>query len=350
MAMPDLLRDLLRAPGPSGHEEPAAAVWREAAGAFATVSSDTLGTSFARVPAAGGDEARTLALIGHVDEIGVVVTHVEGSGLLAFTTLGGIDPEMLSGQRVVLAGTAGPVPGLIVPRVRRERGERSALKRDDLHIDIGAKDADDAAALVRVGDAGVWVGEPLELPNDRIASKALDDRLGAYAVLEAARRLAAGGGAAFDIVAVASVLEEIGHGGARAAAFALDPALAIAVDVTYSTDVPGESVQKAGRHELGTGAAIAVGPVVNRTVSDLLLETAAAEGIAHSIEVLPGRTHTDADDVFSSRSGVPTAILSIPVRYMHSPCELAALDDLEAVISLMVAFAKRLTRHAAFVR
>jgi len=348
--VPGLLRDLLRAAGPSGHEEPAAAVWREAAREFATVWSDTLGTSFARVPATGGGEAPALALIGHIDEIGVVVTHIESTGLLAFATLGGIDPEMLNGQRVVLAGSAGPVPGLIVPRVRRERGERSALKRDDLHIDIGATDADDAASLVRAGDAGVWVGEPIELPNGRIASKALDDRLGAYAVLEAARRLAEEGGAAFDVVAVASVQEETGHGGARAAAFALDPALAIAVDVTYSTDVPGESASRAGRIELGTGGAIAVGPVVNRGVSDLLLATAAAEGIAHTTEVLSGRTHTDADDVFTSRGGVPTGILSIPVRYMHSPCEVAALEDLEAVISLLVASGKRLTRHATFLR
>jgi putative aminopeptidase FrvX len=347
--IPDLLHDLLLAAGPTGHEEAASAVWRKAASAFAEVTSDTLGTSFARVRAAT-EGAPTLALLGHIDEIGVVVTHIEGNGLLSFAALGGIDAELLVGQRVVLAGREGAVPGVIAPRVRRERGERSALKRDDLHIDIGAADRDDAATHVRPGDAGVWIGEPLELPNGRFASKALDDRLGAYAVLEAARRVAVGGGAAVDVVAIASVQEEIGHHGARAAAFALEPDFAVAVDVTYSTDVPGESTQKAGKIELGSGAAITLGPVANRRLSDLLVTAAEEDGIAHTIEVLSGRTHTDADDVHAGRGGVPTGILSIPVRYMHSPSEIAALDDLEAVIRLLVAFAGRLAPETDFVR
>jgi endoglucanase len=347
--IPDLLRDLLRAAGPTGHEEPAAAVWREAASSFAEVTSDTLGTSFARVSARTGG-GPTLALLGHIDEIGVVVTHIEGTGLLSFATLGGIEAEQLVGQRVVLAGREGPVPGVVAARVRRERGARSALKRDDLHIDIGAADRDDASARVRPGDAGVWVGEPLELPNGRFASKALDDRLGAYAVLEAARRVSEEGGAAVDVVAVASVQEEIGHHGARAAAFGLEPDFAIAVDVTFATDVPGESVQKAGQLELGSGAAITVGPVVNRRLSDLLVTAAEEDGIPHTIEVLSGRTNTDADDVHAGRGGVPTGILSIPVRYMHSVSEIAALDDLEAVIRLLVAFARRLAPDTDFVR
>jgi endoglucanase len=338
--IPDLLHDLLLAAGPTGHEESVSAVWRKAASAFAQVTSDTLGTSFARVRAAT-EGAPTLALLGHIDEIGVVVTHIEGNGLLSFAALGGIDAELLVGQRVVLAGREGAVPGVIAPRVRRERGERSALKRDDLHIDIGAADRDDAAALVRPGDAGVWIGEPLELPNGRFASKALDDRLGAYAVLEAARRVAVDGGAEVDVVAIASVQEEIGHHGARAAAFALEP---------YSTDVPGESAQTAGKIELGSGAAITLGPVANRRLSDLLMTAAEEDGIAHTSEVLPGRTHTDADEVHAGRGGVPTGILSIPVRYMHSPSEIAALDDLEAVIRLLVAFADRLTPETDFVR
>jgi endoglucanase len=347
--IPDLLRDLLRAAGPTGHEEPAAAVWRNAAAAFADVTSDTLGTSFARVRATT-EGAPTLALLGHIDEIGVVVTHIDGNGLLSFAALGGFDAEVLVGQRVVLAGRTGPVPGVVAARVRRERGERSAVKRDDLHIDIGASDRDDAATLVRPGDAGVWVGEPLELPNGRLASKSLDDRLGAYAVLEAARRVADEGGAAVDVVAVATVQEEIGHNGARAAAFALEPDFALAVDVTYATDVPGESEQKAGKFELGSGAAITFGPVANRRLSDLLVTIAEEESIAHTIEVLSGRTHTDADDVHVGRGGVPTGILSIPVRYMHSPSEIAALDDLEAVVRLLVAFARRLTPDTDFVR
>jgi endoglucanase len=345
--LPDLLRDLLQAAGPTGYEESAVAVWREAAGAFSEVGGDTLGTSFARVSGGGG---ATLAVIGHIDEIGIAVTTIEGSGLLSFSTLGGIDPEILAGQRVVIEGRDGPVDGVIVPRVRRERADKTGLRREDLHVDIGALDAEDAATRVRPGDAGVWKGEPLELPNGRVVSKALDDRLGAYAALEAARRIAADGGTQVDVVAVATVQEETGHQGARTAAFALEPDVALAIDVTWATDVPGEDSRRSGSIELGSGAAITRGPVVNRRVSDLLVRAAEEDGIPHTIEVLTGRTHTDADDVHVSRAGVPTGVISIPVRYMHTPCELAALDDLEAVIRLVVAFARRLTPDTSFLR
>ena len=259
--IPDLLRALLVARGPSGHEEPAARVWREAASAFAEVHSDTLGTSFARVRA--GDGAPTLALVGHIDEIGVAVTHVEENGLLSFTTIGGITPETLVGQRVRIAGRDGDVLGAIArKRLAPEQArDRPRLEHSDLHIDIGASDREDAERLVRPGDAGVWDGEPLELPNGRFVSKALDNRLGAYVALEAARRVAEGGEAQVDVVAVAAVQEEIGHYGARTAAFSLDPDVAIAIDVTYATDVPGGDPRTAGAVELGAGATIARGPI-----------------------------------------------------------------------------------------
>ena len=152
------------------------------------------------------------------------------------------------------------------------------------------------------------------------------------------------------LVAVASVQEELGHQGARTAAFALDPRVALAIDVTWATDVPGSSPSRAGRVELGSGAAITRGPVVNPRVNDLLVEAAEAEGIPHCFEVYPGATHTDADAVHVARGGVPTGVVSIPIRYMHSPCELASLDDLEAVIRLVVAFARRVTPETSFLR
>ncbi len=343
----DLLRELLLAVGPSGHEEPAAAVWRTAAAAFAEVESDTLGTSFARVTAGG---KATLAVIGHIDEIGVTITNIDDAGLLSFTTLGGMDVEALANQRVVIAGREGPVDGVIAPRLRTGKGEQGRLERSDLHIDIGATSAEDAAARVRLGDAGVWRGEPLELPNGRLVSRALDDRLGAYAALEAARRIAAAGDATVDVVAVASVQEEIGLDVARAAAFRLEPDVAIAIDVTWATDVPGGDPKRAGRVDLGSGVSIERSPIVNRHVSELLIRAAEEEGIPHVLEVAGGRTMTDADAVYVARGGVPTGLLSIPVRYMHSPCELVDLRDLEATIDLVVAFARRLTPQTSFLR
>jgi endoglucanase len=350
MPVPDLLRELLLARGPSGHEEPATRVWRDAASAFAEVSSDTLGTSFARVP--GGEGAPTLALVGHIDEVGVTVTNIESSGLLSFSVLGGFQPETLTGQRVMIQGRDGPVAGVVGRRQlsTSERRDRPRLELSDLHIDVGAKDRDDAAGLVSVGDAGVWEGEPIELPNGRLVSRALDNRLGCYVVLEVARRIAESGGAEVAVVAVAAVQEELGSYGARAAAFSLDPDVALAVDVTYATDVPGADPKVAGSMELGSGAAIARGPIVNVLVSDLLAQVAEAEEIPHTFEVQSNQTHSDADALHDARAGVPTGLVSIPLRYMHSPVELVSLDDLEAVIRLVVGFARRLTRETSFLR
>jgi putative aminopeptidase FrvX len=350
MAAPDLLTALLSASGPSGHEEEPARLWREAASAFAEVTSDTLGTSFARVRAADG--APTLAFVGHIDEIGVAITNVEENGLLSFTTIGGISADTLAGQRVELLTRGGRIPGTIArKRLAPEQvRDRPRLELTDLHVDIGATSREDAESLVRVGDAGVWVGPPVELPNGRLLSKALDNRLGAYIALEAARRVAEAGRAQVDVVAVAAVQEEIGLYGARAAAFGLDPTVAIAIDVTPATDYPGGDARRAGRVELGGGAMIARGPTMNRHVTDLLSELAESEGIPHGFEIYSRTTSTDADEIHLTRSGIPTGLVSIPTRYLHSPNELCALEDVESIVRLLVAFAQRLSRDQSFIR
>src|SRR5207302_5576665 len=160
-----------------------------------------------------------------------------------------------------------------------------ALKHGDLHVDVGASSREDAERLVRPGDVAVWEGEPVELANNRIASRALDNRLGAYAALEAARRVAEAGDAQVDVVAVAAVQEEIGLYGARAAAFGLDPQVAIAIDVTPSTDYPGGDPKPAGRIDVGAGAMSARGPTLHKRVVELLADAADAEGITHAFEV-----------------------------------------------------------------
>ena len=351
MPIPDLLRDLLIATGPSGSEEPAALVWREAAAAFAEVHGDTLGTSFARVRAAEG--APTLALVGHIDEIGFAVTAVGENGLLSFATIGGFSAEVMLGQRVRIAGRNGEVRGVVGRRhIEHTRGsdERKGLEHSDLHLDIGAAAQAEAEGLVRIGDSGVWEGEPFELRNGRVGSRALDNRLGAYVALESARRIAEAGDAHVDVVAVAAVAEEVGLFGARTAAFSLEPDVAIAIDVTHATDVPGGNPRRAGKIELGSGAAIERGPMINRHVFDLLVRAAEEEEIPHAFEVSTRATGTDADQLHISRSGVPTGLVSIPLRYMHSPSELVCLDDVEAAIRLIVAFARRLRRDQSFLR
>lgn len=350
VAAPELLRALLTAPGPSGHEEEPARVWREAASAFAEVSSDTLGTSFARVRS--GDGAPTLALVGHIDEIGVAVTNIEDSGLLSFTTVGGISPEMLMGQRFELLTRNGPVIAVVGrKRIQPEQlRDRPRAELVDLHLDIGATDREDAERFVRVGDAGVWNGAPVELPNGRLLSRALDNRLGAYIALEAARRIAESGEAKVDVVAVAAVQEEIGLYGARAAAYGLDPQVAIAIDVTGATDYPGGDPRRVGKIELGMGAMIARGPTLNKVVGNLLDEAAEAEGLKHAYEVYSRTTSTDADEIHLTRAGIPTGLISIPTRYLHSPTEICDLADVEAIVKVIVAFAKRLSPDQSFVR
>ena len=350
MAAPDLLTALLNASGPSGHEEEPARIWREAASQFAEVTSDTMGASFARVRSADG--APTLALMGHIDEIGIAITNIEENGLLSFATVGGISPEMLMGQRFEVMTRNGRIPGAISrKRIQPEQiRDRPRPELTDLHLDVGAKDREQAESLVRVGDPAVWVGPPLDLPNGRLLSKALDNRLGAYIALEAARRIAESKQAQVDVVAVAAVQEEIGLYGARTAAYGLDPQVAIAIDVTPATDYPGGDPRRAGKIELGMGAMIARGPTLNKHVTELLGEAAEAEGIAHAWEVYSRTTSTDADEIHLARAGIPTGLISIPTRYLHSPNEICALEDVESIILLLVAFAKRLSRDQSFLR
>ncbi len=351
MPTPDLLRQLLSTPGPSGYEAAPARVWREAASAFAEVSSDPIGNSLARVKGTGGGPL--LALIGHIDEIGVIVTHVEDDGFLRFEGVGGWDPIILVGQRVTLLTREGQLDGVIGKKpihLMKADDRKSAPELRDLHIDIGAKDGDDARAHVRVGDVAVISGEPLDLPNDRIVSRALDNRIGAYVVLEAARLVAEAGGAAGDVVAVAAVQEETNLVGSRTSVFSLEPAVAIVVDVTFATDQPGVSVGELPKQPFGVGAIVARGSMIHPLVADTLIAAAEEGEIPFTLAAAGRATGTDADAVHLARGGIPTGLVSVPLRYMHSPVEMVQLDDVDAVIRLLAAFARRLTAETSFAR
>jgi putative aminopeptidase FrvX len=352
MTIPPLLRDLLTAPGPPGHESAPARVWREAAEAFgADVTADAMGTSVARV--GGRGEHPLLAVVGHIDEIAVLVSHVSDKGFLHIVGSGGWDPQILVGQRVEVHTRKGPVPGVVgrKPIHLLEQEERKkAVEMKGLHVDIGARDGDEARSLVSEGDQIVIATEPVELPNGRVVSRSLDNRLGVYVALEVARRVHEAGGGGGPVAGVAAVQEEIGAHGARAMAYGLQPDLAVVVDVTHATDAPGVEPGELGKHGLGEGPVITRGAIVSRPLNDLLDEAAHVEGIETGTEVAGGATHTDADVVHMSRAGVPTAIVSIPLRYMHSPVELVELADVEATISLIAAMALRLEADQKLVR
>jgi endoglucanase len=297
------------------------------------------------VPGVGAAGSPTLAVIGHIDEIGVHVTHIEDSGLVRFGEVGGWDPIQLVGQRIVLTTRGGPVHGVVGRRpIHLIRGEDrdKAPKLKDLHLDIGAADADEARSLVRIGDVGVIDVAPLALRNGRLVSRSLDNRIGSYVAAETARRVAAAGGVAGDVFALAVAQEETTFAGARTSAFGLEPDIAVVVDVTHATDQPGVELGQDTKHELGSGPVIARGTSLHPAVSELLLETAEAEEIPHTMESIGRATGTDADAVHASRSGVPTGVVSVPLRYMHSSVELVALADIEATVTLLAAFARRL--------
>ena len=203
MSTPDLLRALLTAPGPSGYETAPAAVLQEQASAWCEVTTDNIGSVYGRVK--GTAAGPTLALVGHIDEIGLIVTHISDEGFLHFIGVGGWDGQILVGQRCELITRAGAIPGVLgkkpIHLIKPDEREKAA-KLSDLHIDIGAKDGDEARGLVRIGDVAVISGDPVELPNGRVISRSMDNRLGTYVAFEAARLVAEAGGAPGDVVAV----------------------------------------------------------------------------------------------------------------------------------------------------
>jgi putative aminopeptidase FrvX len=351
MSIPPVLRSLLTAHGPSGYETAPAAVFRDAASAFAEVVTDVMGSVWARVPGTAGGP--TLAIVGHIDEIGLIVSHIDDDGFLRFRGVGGWDPQILVGQRVVLGTREGAVPGVVGKKpihLLKEEERKKVARVEELHIDIGANDGEEARGLVRVGDVAVIDGDPFELPNGRAVSRSMDNRLGCYVAYEAARLVSEAGGAPGDVVAVAAVQEETTFGGATTTAYALRPDVAIIVDVTHATDAPGVDVAELGAHPFGSGPVIERGSNLNPRLVDVMCDTAEAEEIPFTLQASARSTGTDLDAMHVSRGGIPCGGVGLPLRYMHSPVEMVQLDDIENSAKLIAAVAHRLTAETSFAR
>ena len=343
------LKRLLDTPGPSGFEGAPARVWRAEAATFASVKADVVGNSLATVEGSGGP---TILLAGHIDEIGVIVTYIDENGFIYFEPIGGWDPQVLVAQRIRFLGRNGDVLGVIgkkpIHLMKPEEREK-ASKITDLWVDIGVKNKAEALELLEVGDPGVIDSRTLDMPNNRIVSRSIDDRIGAFVVLEALRRYAAKPGAA-RVVAAATAQEEIGYsgGGARVAAQSIDATMAIAVDVTFATDHPGMKKEEIGEHTVGGGPVLTRGSVVSPVVYRLLANTAKALEIPYSIHAAGRFTSTDADAMQLARTGVATALVSIPNRYMHSPNEMVSLEDLDRAAELIAETCRRVTEQTDF--
>lgn len=339
------LERLLKTASPSGFERMAAEIWRIEAivnntGAVA-VYQDSHGNSTAKI--IGKCASPIIMLAGHIDEIGLQVNYIDSDGFIYFYPIGGWDPQILPGQRVKIHGKDGRflakgVIGRTAPHLLKKSGE--SLKIDDLWIDTGL--GKETGKIISVGDYAVIDCEP-EFSGDVLISRGLDDKIGAFIVLEVLKavkilRKKSMKDFAGTVCAVATVQEEIGLRGAKTSAYDLNPDIGIAVDVTHATDYPTADKKRNGDIKLGAGPVIAVGPNINMKIYDLLVKTAKEHKIPYQIEAAPGGTGTDANAIQLTRSGVATGLVSIPNRYMHSPNEMVDLNDVENAVKLLAYF------------
>ena len=339
------LKRLLDAPAPSGFETAAARIWRAEAETFAEkVTCDVAGNSMAEVN--GGGEV-TIMLDGHIDEIGVIVQYIDDDGFVFISPIGGWDPQVLVGQRIRFQGPGGDVYGVVGKKpihLMKNDDREHASKFADLWVDIGAENRADTEKVLSIGDPGVIDARSHDFPNERLVSRSIDDRIGAFIILEALRRYAAKPGKA-RVVAAATTQEEIAwHGGGAAiCAQAIDPKLAIVVDVTFATDHPNIEKKEIGEHKMGGGPILSRGALISPVVLKLLRDTAKAHEIAHVVHAVGRDTSTNADAIHIAREGVATALVSIPNRYMHSPNEMVSLVDVDNAATLIAEFCRTVT-------
>jgi endoglucanase len=351
VSVPEVLRGLITAPGPSGYETRAAKVFRDACSALgAAVETDVIGSTVATLAGSGGGPS--VGVMGHIDEIGLIITHIDDEGFLWFAQVGGWDPQILIGQRVDVITRAGTIPGVCGRKpihLLQEDERKKVPKLSELHIDIGAKDGDEAKSLARVGDVAVLSAEPVEFPNGRVVSRSLDNRVGCFVAYETLRLLSEGDAPPGDFHAMAVNNEETNFGGSSTTAFSMSADVVLVIDVTHETGAPGISKRENGDHAFGSGPALIRGATLSPVVFELLVETAEAEEIPYTVEANGRSTGTDADAVVKARGGIPTASIGVPLRYMHSAVEMVAIDDIMATAQLCAAFTRRLTGDVSFI-
>ncbi len=348
----DFLKELVETPSPSGFERGAQEVWRRYVSQFADrVESDVQGNSIAVLNEKGKP---TVMLVGHCDEIGFMITHVNDQGFIYFSAIGGVDLNILPGKRVLIRTEKGTVKGLIgkipIHMIDKEEPKKTP-KIHEYWIDIGAKSRKEALKRVSIGDPIVLEGSFEMLSGTMAMARGFDDKMGAFAVAEAMRMLSKQKSKLKAAVyGVASVQEEISFAGAMTSAFSIKPDVAIAVDVGLATDTPGVIKERFGEIKLGKGPILDRGSSVSPAVEEFLRKVAKKQRIPFQISAAPVRTGTDADAVFVSRGGVACGLISVPNRYMHTPVEVIDLRDLEWSAKLMASFVAELDTEIDFRR
>jgi putative aminopeptidase FrvX len=348
----EFLYRLLETPSPTGFEMPGQKVWAEwIRNHSSTVECDAYGSTWATLP---GKTGRIVMLAAHADEIGYMVKHIDDHGFLRLDRVGGSDAATARGRRLSILGEKGPVSGIIGnTAIHLRRGDQSPEKAPAVHelwVDVGAANPAEVAKLgIRVGHPAVYQDGPMELANRRIVSRALDNRIGGYIIAQVMKRVASSKRKpAFTLVCLNAVQEEIGGHGAMMATYRLQPEICVCLDVTHATDTPGLDPAKHGSVKLGSGPTLTHGtsnhPLVVKRLEKLAAETKTP--IQH--EASSRTTGTDTDKIFHSRQGVPSALVSLPLRCMHSVVETAHLDDVQHTIELLTSFVLSLTDKDGF--
>jgi endoglucanase len=348
----EFLFRLLETPSPTGFEMPGQRVWAEWIGQYAPqVGCDAYGSTWATLP---GKSKSTIMLEAHADEIGYMIKHIDDKGFLRLDRVGGSDAATARGRRLTLLGDNGAVAGIIgntaIHLRRDEHGSEKAPAVHDLWVDVGASTPAEVAALgLRVGHPAVYQDGPLELAHRRLIGRALDNRIGGYIIAQVMKRLAGSKKKpAFTLVCLNAIQEEIGGHGAMMATYRIKPDLCICLDVTHATDTPGLEPARTGSIKLGGGPTITHGTANHPKVLKRILEVAASARIPIQHEASSRTTGTDTDTIFTSREGIPSALVSLPLRCMHSVVETAHLDDIAHTIDLLTAFVLSLTDKDEF--
>ena len=337
------LFDLLNTPSPTGFELAGQRKWAAYARQFADrVENDAYGTAWATITGRA-EQPRRIMLEAHADEIGYIIKHVTKEGFLRIDRIGGSDTATARGRRIEILGDKGSVRGIIgntAIHLRKDEKEEKIPKIHELYVDVGASTPYEVHALgIRVGHAAVYADLVEEFGKDRIAGRALDNRLGGFILTQVLARLAdRRDGLHSTVVAVNAVQEEIGGHGAKMVAHRLMPDVCIVLDVTHATDTPGIPHEKHGEVQLGGGPSLTHGTCNHPLVVQRLMEVAERLNIPIQHESSSRYSGTDTDVIFDVREGIPSALVSLPLRYMHSVVETADLEDVRKIIDLLTGF------------
>ena len=336
MEVKDFLTRLCDAPHVSGYESAAAEIVREAFSEFTDVSSD----DFGNVTGLRKGEGRgRLMLAAHMDEIGLMAAGIGDNGLIRFTAIGGFDARVFPAREVTIHGTEKilGVIGIAPPHLGAPGDADKAIPAEDLAIDAGYP-REKLAELIKIGDIITINSKTTELKNNFLSGKSMDDSVGVAVLLSAMKHLA-DVRLGLDIYFVATAQEEVGVRGAAVSAYSIEPDVAIAVDVGFGRT---PELDEAKTLEMGKGPAIAVGPGIHPGVFELLKKTAKDANISYQIEVIPSRTGTDADSMQIAKNGAATGVVSVPLKYMHTPVETVELTDIDRTGRLIAEFARAL--------